>query len=262
MKKTNLDNFLLSVVIPSYNEMGNLQKGTLDKVEHYLEKNKFNYEVLVVDDGSTDGSLEFVKKFSRENPKFKVVENNHTGKAGAVTAGVLKAAGDYILFTDMDQATPIEEIEKLLPFIKAMPAGRQEFDIVIGSRNNTRRGAPFSRKLMAKGMIILRSLLVGFPEIKDTQCGFKLFTKKSAREIFEKMLNLHGGFKSIKNSSVTAGFDVELLYIGTRLGYKIKEVPVEWLYVETRRVNPIKDSLDGFLDLVRIRGRILKGRYG
>lgn len=249
------DKFLLSVVIPSYNEMANLQKGTLDKVEHYLEKHDFNFEVIVVDDGSNDGSLEFAKKFSRENPKFKVLENNHTGKAGAVTAGVLKATGDYVLFTDMDQATPIEEIEKLLPFIK------DGYDIVIGSRANTRKGAPFSRKLMAKGMIVLRSLLVGFPEIKDTQCGFKLFTKKSAREIFEKVSHMHGGFKSIKNSSVTAGFDVELLYIGTRFGYKIKEVPVEWLYVETRRVNPIKDSLDGLLDLIRIRGRILKRRY-
>src|SRR3989344_1919647 len=109
-------NFVLSVVIPSYNELVNLQKGTLEKVKNYLEEEKYNFEVIVVDDGSNDGSLEFVKKFCERHPEFRLIENTHTGKAGAVTAGVLAAKGDYILFTDMDQATPVEELEKLLPF--------------------------------------------------------------------------------------------------------------------------------------------------
>jgi len=250
-----MKSYLLSVVIPSYNEIGNLRKGTLDKVEHYLERKKYNYEVVVVDDGSDDGSLEFVREFVKDNPKFRIIENSHTGKAGAVTAGVLVARGDYILFTDMDQATPIEEVEKV------MDAAEDGFDIVIGSRSSTRRGAPFSRQLMAKGMIMLRSFLVGFPEIQDTQCGFKLFNKKAAREIFEKVRRVHHGFKSIHGSSVTAGFDIELLYIGKKLGYKIKEVPVDWLYVETRRVSPIKDSIKGVVDLLKIKVNALKGRY-
>lgn len=243
------------MVIPSYNEIGNLHKGTLDKVEHYLNRKKYNYEAIVVDDGSDDGSHEFVSDFVKENKGFKIIENNHTGKAGAVTAGVLSASGDYILFTDMDQATPIEEVEKLLPYVG------EGFDIVIGSRNSTRRGAPLSRQLMAKGMITLRSLLVGFPEIRDTQCGFKLFSRKAAHEIFEKVREIHHGFKSIHSSSVTAGFDIELLYIGEKLGYKIKEVPVDWLYVETRRVSPIKDSIEGLIDLIRIKRNILGGKY-
>src|SRR3989344_452378 len=209
--------FLLSVVIPSYNEMANLRKGTLDRVEHFLSRKKYNYEVIIVDDGSDDGSREFVSAFAKENKKFRVITGTHTGKAGAVTAGVLAAKGDYILFMDMDQATPIEEVEKLLPF-------KEEFDVVIGSRASKRKGAPFTRQLMAQGMITLRSVLVGFPEIKDTQCGFKMFSKDSAAVIFKKIKEIHSGFHSIKSSSVTAGFDIELFFIAKKKGYRIKEV--------------------------------------
>lgn len=245
----------VSIVIPSYNEMANLQKGTLEKVERYLERQKYDYEVLVVDDGSTDGSLEFVKNFTRENKHFKLLENSHTGKAGAVTAGMLKASGDLVLFTDMDQATPITELDKLLPYAS------QGYDIIIGSRKATRKGAPFTRKIMSQGMVTLRSLLVGLPEIDDTQCGFKLFKKEAAKNVFEKIKKIHNGFRTIHGSSVTAGFDVELLYIATKQGYKIKEVPVNWLYVETRRVSPISDSIDGLMDLIRIRRNIFKKVY-
>lgn len=245
----------LSVVIPSYNEMANLQKGILDKVEHYLDKNKFDYEVIIVDDGSDDGSREFVSKYVKGNKKFQLLENKHTGKAGAVTAGMLVAKKDYVLFTDMDQATPIEEIEKLVPYLK------KGFDIVIGSRAGTRKGAPFTRKVMAKGMMALRSILVGFPEIQDTQCGFKVFTKQAAVVVFRRVSEVHNGFRNIKGSSVTAGFDVELLYLAKKSNYKIKEVPVQWLYVETRRVSPIKDSIQGLEDLLRIKKNILQGKY-
>lgn len=246
---------MLSVVIPSYNEMGNLQKGILNKVRDYLEDQSYDYEVIVVDDGSNDGSREFVKQFVSVHKKFRLIEGEHSGKAGAVTAGVLDSKGDYILFTDMDQATPIEEIKKLLPFVE------DGYDIVIGSRHGVRKGAPLTRKVMAKGMMISRSILVGISEINDTQCGFKLFTKKSAMDVFKKVKEIHSGYKNINGSSVTAGFDIELLYIADKRKYKIKEVPVEWLYVETRRVSPIKDSIEGFLDLLRIKKNILKGIY-
>lgn len=250
-----MNKFLLSVVIPSYNEMANLQKGILDKVLTYLSRQKYDYEVIVVDDGSTDGSREFVQKFAGENKKIRLIEGKHSGKAGAVTTGVLSAKGDYILFTDMDQATPIEEIEKILPEIE------KGFDVVIGSRQSQRKGAPFTRKVMAQGMITLRSMIVGLSDIHDTQCGFKMFTKKSAGEIFKKVEKVHNGFKSIKGSSVTAGFDIELLYIAESRGYSIKEVPVTWLYVETRRVSPLKDSIEGVADLFRIKQNIISGIY-
>jgi glycosyltransferase involved in cell wall biosynthesis len=244
----------LSVVIPSYNEMTNLQKGVLDKVEHFLERQKFEYETIIVDDDSTDGSVEFVEKFVKENPKFKLLKNPHTGKAGAVSAGMLKAEGEYILFTDMDQATPIEEVNKLLPFIS-------QSDIVIGSRGSKRKGDPWTRLLMARGMMVLRTILVGLGGIEDTQCGFKLFKNGVSKKLFSRLNDLHSGYKTISGSSVKAGFDVELLLLAQKMGYKIKEVPVEWLYVETRRVSPVKDSIEAVEDLVRIKLNDLLGKY-
>jgi glycosyltransferase involved in cell wall biosynthesis len=208
----------------------------------------------VVDDGSNDGSVEFVERFVKENSKFKLIKNSHTGKAGAVTNGMLHASGKYIMFTDMDQATPIEETSKLLSFI-------DKFDIVIGSRNSHRKGAPWSRQLMANGMIFLRSILVGVKDIKDTQCGFKLFKHDVATKLFKDLEDFHKGYKQISGSSVKAGFDVELLFLAEKMKYKIKEVSVEWLYVETRRVSPIKDSLEALEDLVRIRYNDLTGKY-
>jgi glycosyltransferase involved in cell wall biosynthesis len=234
--------------------MANLQKGVLDKVAHFLEKQKYAYEAIIVDDGSTDGSIEFVEKFIQANPQFKLCKNPHTGKAGAVSAGMLKAEGEYVLFTDMDQATPIEEINKLLPF-------KDQFDVVIGSRNSQRKGAPWTRALMGKGMIFLRTLIVGLRGITDTQCGFKLFKGQVAKRLFSRLNDSHHGYKKISGSSVKAGFDVELLLQARKMGYKIKEVPVEWLYVETRRVSPVKDSLEAVDDLIRIKLNDILGKY-
>lgn len=250
-----MNKIFLSVVIPSYDEMANLQKGVLDKVEHFLSKKNFSFEVIIVDDGSTDGSIDFVKKFASNNPNFKLIENPHLGKAGAVSTGVLNSKGEFVLFSDMDQATPIEEVDKLLPRFD------EGFDIVIGSRKSQRRGAPWTRILMAKGMITLRTLIVNIPGIFDTQCGFKMFRQEPAQKLFKKINKLHNNFKKVSGSSVSAGFDVELLYIAQKMGYKIKEVPVNWLYVETRRVNPIKDSIAGIMDLVKIKIKDLKGEY-
>lgn len=242
-------------MIPSYDEMANLQKGVLDKIEHFLNKKQFSYEVIVVDDGSTDGSVDFVRKFSSDNSNFKLIENPHLGKAGAVTAGVLNSKGDYVLFSDMDQATPIEELDKLLPYFE------KGFDVVMGSRNTVRKGSPVIRQFVSHAAIIARKLIIGMGEISDTQCGFKAFKEKAAKELFTRINKLHNGFKKIKGSSVSSGFDVELLYLAKHLGYKIKEVPVEWLYVETRRVSPVKDSVEGFMDLLKIKIKAIRGEY-
>jgi len=250
-----MNKVFLSVVIPSYDEMANLQKGVLDKVEHFLSKKQISYEVIIVDDGSTDGSVDFVKNFSLTNPNFKLIENSHLGKAGAVTTGVLSSKGDYVLFSDMDQATPIEEINKLLPYFD------EGYDVVIGSRKSQRKGSPWTRKLMAKGMVFLRTFLIGIHGISDTQCGFKMFKKDTAQKLFKIINKLHKNFDAISGSNVSAGFDVELLFIAENLGYKIKEVPVNWLYVETRRVNPIKDSIAGVIDLIKIKIKDLRGEY-
>jgi glycosyltransferase involved in cell wall biosynthesis len=235
--------------------MVNLQKGVLDKVEHFLERHHASYEVIVSDDGSTDGSMEFVEKFVKENPRFKIIKNPHLGKAGAVTSGMLKALGKYVLFTDMDQATPIEEMDKLIPFLN------QNYDVVIGSRSSSRKGSPLIRRFISKSQVILRKMMVGLFSIEDTQCGFKMFTREASLALFDKIHKIHGGFSGVSGSNVSSGFDVELLYLASRMGLRIKEAPVNWLYVETRRVSPIKDSIEGVTDLLKIKKRILTKRY-
>jgi glycosyltransferase involved in cell wall biosynthesis len=235
--------------------MANLQKGVLDKVNNFLAKQKYSYEVIIVDDGSRDGSVAFIKDFLKDHKQFRLIENKHTGKAGAVTTGMLAGKGEYILFTDMDQATPIEEVNKLLPFFD------QGYDIVIGSRKNKRQGSPFVRQFISRANMLLRQTVVGLRDISDTQCGFKMFRYDTAQTLFSRINKLHGNFKTISGSSVTSGFDVELLYIAEKMGCKIKEVPVHWLYVETRRVNPVTDSIDGVLELLRIKQNAMSGKY-
>lgn len=245
----------LSVVIPCFDEMANLQKGVLEKLKNYLDKKDFSYEVIIVDDGSKDGSKQFIKDFVKEHQHFVLIQNPHFGKAGAVTTGVLKAMGEYVLFADMDQATPIEELDKLLPYLQ------KDYDIVIGSRSSKRKGAPWTRILMAKGMMVLRSVIIGLKGIRDTQCGFKLFRRSTAQDLFSKIYQLHNGFHAVDGSNVAAGFDVELLYLAQQSGYKIKEVPVNWLYVETRRVNPVIDSIEALRYLYEIKRNALSGKY-
>ncbi len=250
-----MSTFNLSVIIPAYDELVNLQKGVLEKVEHFLSKQKYTSEVVIVDDGSTDGTIEYVEKFTSENPRFKLIKNSHVGKAGAVTAGMLAAKGKYVLFADMDQATPIEEIEKLLPVLE------EGYDIAVGSRGVIRKGSPLSRKIISIGLIIMRKAIVGISDVSDTNCGFKAFKHDVAQKLFKKIYDLNGGFKQISGSAVKAGFDVELLFVAEKMGYKIKEVPVNWLYVETRRVSPLRDSIDGVEDLIRIRINDLQHKY-
>lgn len=244
----------LSVVIPCYNEESNIRKGVLVKIIKFLKSKKFPWEMIIVDDGSTDKSLDLLEKFTKENPGVVLLRNPHLGKAAAVITGVLRGRGQYILFSDLDQATPISELNKILPYFE------KGYQIVIGSRNSERRGAPFSRVLMARGFMILRDLFLGVKGIYDTQCGFKAFTKKAAKDLF-KSLKVYAKSREIKGSMVSAGFDVELLYLAKKRGYPVKEVPVIWNYVETRRVSPIKDSWDGFLDLIKIKINDLKGKY-
>ena len=215
-----------------------------------------SYEVIVVDDGSKDGSVEFIQKFVKEHLHFSLIQNPHYGKAGAVTTGMLQAKGQYRLFTDMDQATPIEEVNKLLPFLED-----KKYDIAIGSRGTERKGAPWERLFISRSSIILRKVIVGLPDITDTQCGFKIFTEEAAERVFSKYKTIMHGFTKVTGTAITSGLDVELLYLAKKYGFKVKEVPVQWLHVETRRVNPVRDSVQGVVDLFRIRRNILAGKY-
>jgi len=244
----------LSIVIPAYNEETNIRLGTLDKVSRYLERQSYSWEAIIVDDGSSDKTGVLLEEFVAGNKGFRVIHNSHVGKAGTVVTGVKAARGEIILFTDLDQAAPITEVEKVLPWFN------RKFDVVIGSRNAHREGAPLPRLLMARGFMILRSVLLGLKGIVDTQCGFKSFRKEAAKDIFSR-LKLYGENKQVSGSMVTAGFDIEVLFLAKKLGYKIKEVPVEWHYVETRRVSPLRDSWQGLMDIFRIRLNAWKGHY-
>lgn len=242
----------LSVVMPAYNEEYNLRTGVLDSVFDYLTEQKYSWEILFVDDGSTDNTAKLAEEFGRKHENFFVLKEPHRGKAGTVTAGILKAKGEIILFTDTDQATPIDQIEKILPKFKG------GYDVVIGSRHG-REGAPIIRKIMAYGFSLLRLLVLRLP-FKDTQCGFKAFSSGAAGEIF-KRLEIFSSKKKSEGASVTAGFDLEILYIARKLGYKIAEVPVDWHHKEGTKVDPVKDSIEGLRGLLMVRFNSLQGKY-
>ncbi len=242
----------ISVVIPSYNEQKNLGKGVLDKVDKFLDRKNLEYEVIIVDDGSTDHSVELIKNYISKNPKFRLIQDQHGGKAIAVMDGMMAARGKIVLFTDMDQATPIDQLDKFLPEFK------NGFDIVIGSRQG-RRGAPLIRKLSAWGFSVLRNIILGLP-FKDSQCGFKAFNKKSLEVIIPKIKG-EWGVVHFKGGAVNAGFDVEVLYLAKKYGFKIAEVGVEWNYVDTERVQVIKDAAAAIYDMLRIRWNDLSGKY-
>lgn len=243
----------LSVVIPAFNEKENLKKGVLREVNDYLSKQKYSYEVIIVDDGSTDGTVELAEKFVSVNKNFRLIRNKHGGKAIAVMTGLIESRGEISLFTDMDQATPISEVEKLLPYFN------EGFDIIIGSRQG-RKGAPVIRKLMAFGFSVIRTLILGLP-IKDTQCGFKAFDRKSIEVIFPTLKERWKKHLNKKGAAVNAAFDVETLFLARRKGFKIKEVPVSWHHVGTERVQVVKDSVDAVFDILKIRGNDLLNRY-
>ena len=242
----------LSVVIPAYNEEQNIKKGAPEKVLAYLIQQGYAWEAIFVDDGSEDETASVLEKLVKKNTNTRLIKNPHQGKAATVTTGVLAAKGDIILFTDMDQATPISEVEKFLLLFN------EGYDIVIGSRQG-RTGAPIVRKLMAVGFVFLRTLILRLP-FTDTQTGFKAFTKKAAHDVF-KRLKIFGKSGKIAGAAVKAGFDLEVLYVARKFGYKIAEVPVEWRYQGTMRVNPLRDSLDGLKDLLRIRWYSILGKY-
>lgn len=244
----------LSVIVPSYNEMSNVKQGVLDQMLGYLKKQDYTWEVILSDDGSTDGTLDELKKFAKKDKRIKVLENVHAGKGPTVKAGMLAAEGEWRLFTDFDQSTDLSEVEKLLTRTRG-------YDVIIGSREmigSIRDEEPFHRHLMGRGFNILVQFLA-LPGILDTQCGFKLFSAKAAKSLFNKM-HIYGQ-QNERGDAFTGAFDVEVLYLAKKFGYRIREVPIEWHHRETDRVSPIKDSLRMLRDIIFVRMADTQGKY-
>lgn len=215
-------NMFLSVVIPAYNEAKRISP-TLRSVFEYLKKQNYEYEVLVVNDGSKDDTAAVVSDFAENFPELKLIDNQQNqGKAKVVQQGMLAAQGDLRLFMDADNATTIDTLDKLFPYIND-GYGVVIASIGIGGAKIT-NPEPFYRVIFGKaGNLWIRFWAV--PGIYDTQRGFKLFTKEAAEKIFPKMRTFGWGF------------DVELLALAKKYGYKIKEVPINWSNVAGSKIN-------------------------
>lgn len=237
----------LSIIIPAYNEEKRLPI-TLLAVDKYLSEQTYPYEILVINDGSKDNTVNVVKNFERMVKNLRCIgyEKNR-GKGYAVRFGMLKAQGEYRLFTDADNSTTVDQIEKLIPYLK--PKG--DFDVAIGSRavkgHKIIIHQPFYREIIGKtGNKLIQAMAVS--GIWDTQCGFKCFTRKSAEKIFPKQIIERWGF------------DFEALAIARLLGYKIKEVPITWVDSFESKLSK-KAMFAMFRELLRVRMNLWRKKY-
>lgn len=241
----------LSIIIPAYNEERRLPR-TLAEISAYLARQAFSAEVLVVDDGSDDTTAELAQR----HPGVEVLRCAHRGKGFAVRAGTLAARGEYVLLCDADLAVPMEEWEKFEPYFAA------GYVVVIGSREGLgakRQGEPWYRHLMGRVFnLIVQLVAVG--GIQDTQCGFKALRHDVAHDLFRRMRIYGEASPTVRGAAVTA-YDVELLFLAHRRGYRIAEVPVVWNYGTETKVNPVRDSLRNLRDVLQVRFNALFGRY-
>lgn len=237
----------LSIIIPAYNEEKRLPS-TLERLIPWASSRSWKFlEILVVDDGSRDGTAAMVREFAARCPQLKLVTNpGNRGKGYAVRNGMLQASGDWRLFTDSDLSSPIEEFDKLIEATR-----REGADVAFGSRALDRalvsvHQSPF-REFSGRFFNLVMRLAMGLPH-RDTQCGFKLYSAAAAQQIFSRQ-QIEG-----------FGFDVEDLFLARKLGFRAVEVPVRWANVEGTRVS-LMSGLRAFTDLLLIRWYQIQGRY-
>jgi glycosyltransferase involved in cell wall biosynthesis len=236
----------LSIVIPAYNESTRIER-TLQRVMECVDRQGWDAEVLVVDDGSVDGTVEIVRRWMERNPRLYLVQNDgNRGKGYSVRNGLLQAAGEVVMFTDADLSAPMEEAERLMA---AIVAGA---DVAIGSRwmDRTRQTQhqPMYRRFFGRCFNWVTRTVMGLP-FKDTQCGFKAFKRTAAQVIFR--------LQRIERW----GFDPEILFIARKLGYDIREVAVTWGHDERSRMSYLKDGMKMLEEIAAIRINSIAGRY-
>jgi len=237
----------ISIVVPAYNEQSRLPE-TIRRIQDYLSRSEWTFhEIVIVDDGSTDGTLAVASAFAQDYPNVRVLRNpGNRGKGNSVRHGMMEARGEWRLFTDADLYAPVEEIERLWAALE-----RDSSQIAIGSRALDRSligvHQPGMRESAGKFFNAVMRSVVGLP-IADTQCGFKLFHGEASRVIFPRQ------------TQDRFGFDVEILFIARKHGYKISEVPVRWNHVEGSKVGMLT-GLHAFSELVAVRWNDLMGKY-
>jgi glycosyltransferase involved in cell wall biosynthesis len=227
---------LLSIVIPAFNEEERLPN-TLRKVMDFLETQDFESQVLVVDNGSTDRTSEITREFSANHSNLLLFHEQRAGKGLAVRRGMLEATGEFRFICDADLSMPIEEV------LNFLPPKLENFDIAIGSREAPgaiRHDEPLYRHWIGRAFNILVWILA-VPGFRDTQCGFKCFRASVAEDLF-RIQRLDGWT-----------FDVEVLFVAQRRGYRIIEVPINWYFYPASRIHVFRDSINMFTDLFRIR---------
>jgi dolichyl-phosphate beta-glucosyltransferase len=235
-----------SIIIPAYNESARVG-ATLDKVLAYVTKRGWDAEIIAVDDGSRDNTAEIVRSREEKNPRLRLLQNpGNRGKGYSVRNGMLHAQGETLLFSDADLSAPIEEAEKLFAAIA------NGADVAIGSRwlrssLQTER-QPLYRQLFGRIFNLALRIALGL-NIRDTQCGFKAFTRRAAKTIFP--------MQTVERW----GFDPELLYLAREFGFKVVEVPVEWAHSEGTRISALRDGPQMFLEMLKIRWNALSGKY-
>jgi dolichyl-phosphate beta-glucosyltransferase len=237
-------NPLLSIVIPAHNEESRLPP-SLAKIDAFLKTQPYQAEVIVVENGSKDRTVEVAQAFAADHPYVRVIEAPVRGKGLAVKVGMLEAIGDYRFICDADLSMPIEEVATFLP------PHVDGYDVIIASREGkgaNRVGEPEYRHLIGRvnNWIIKLTILRGF---EDTQCGFKMFSRKAAEDLFEVQ------------QMTGIGFDIELLFIAKKRGYKIKEVPITWYFDADSRMRLVGDSMYLLAEIWQIRRNWLKGIY-
>jgi len=235
-----------SIIIPAYNE-GARVGATLEKVLAHVAKLGWDAEIIAVDDGSRDNTVEIIRGYAEKNPRLRLLQNpGNRGKGYSVRNGMLHAQGELLLFSDADLSAPIEEADKLFGAI----AGGA--DIAIGSRWLRRdlqtQRQPFYRQIFGRIFNLMLRITLGLT-FKDTQCGFKAFTRDAAMQIFP--------LQKIERW----GFDPELLYLARKLKFKVAEVPVEWAHSEGTRISPLRDGTRMFLEMLKIRWNAITGKY-
>ncbi len=225
----------LSVIIPAYNEASRIVP-TIKRIAEYFAAKKMAYEILVVDDGSSDNTAQIIQSMADSNENIRLIRlDKNQGKGNAVKKGVMNSWGEMVYFTDADLSTPIEEIEKFLPEFP-------KYDIVIGSRamRGSQVDTVWYRRIPGKLFNGVVTSICGL-DFADTQCGAKMFRKDPAQEIFPRIKT--AGF----------AFDVEILYVAKILGYKIKEVPIHWVISLDSRVHVLTDGIKMVLDVIKVR---------